>query len=276
MKIFKVIFVIIVFFFLTILTQVGGLIYLLSFTLYGTINKHIGNKAGNASLKFFSFIAMYLIATFFIVPFIAQPLGRVPLPLYKIQNLRPLNFMTCLLNRRYVRPQLKETAGMIAAQMNSRFPGTITNYLDAGFPFMDGFPLFPHLSHNDGKKLDLSFYYLDRKTKKASNDAPSFIGYGVCEEPRKGEINTAALCDKRGNWQYSLLNKVVSQQNKPRYIFDSVRTKALVNLYTSNEAIGKVFIEPHLKMRLGLKSDKIRFHGCGAVRHDDHIHVQLK
>ena len=30
------------------------------------------------------------------------------------------------------------------------------------------------------------------------------------------------------------------------------------------------------KTRLLLTSDKIRFHGCQAVRHDDHIHVQLK
>ena len=33
---------------------------------------------------------------------------------------------------------------------------------------------------------------------------------------------------------------------------------------------------PHLKARLGLNSNKVRFHGCHAVRHDDHFHVQLK
>ncbi|MFT5619364.1 MAG: hypothetical protein ACI85I_002607, partial [Arenicella sp.] len=48
-------------------------------------------------------------------------------------------------------------------------------------------------------------------------------------------------------------------------------------LFTSDcTAYGKVFIEPHLKTRLGLENySKIRFHGCQAVRHDDHIHVQL-
>ena len=40
--------------------------------------------------------------------------------------------------------------------------------------------------------------------------------------------------------------------------------------------LGKVFIEPHLKDRMKLTNSKIRFHGCGAVRHDDHIHIQLK
>ena len=43
-----------------------------------------------------------------------------------------------------------------------------------------------------------------------------------------------------------------------------------------NKAIKKIFIEPHLKTRWGLKNyQKIRYHGCHAVRHDDHIHVQL-
>jgi hypothetical protein len=37
-----------------------------------------------------------------------------------------------------------------------------------------------------------------------------------------------------------------------------------------------MIVQPHLKSRLKLKSTKIRFHGCKAVRHDDHIHIQLK
>ena len=36
-----------------------------------------------------------------------------------------------------------------------------------------------------------------------------------------------------------------------------------------------LLLEPHLKTRLKLeKYDKIRFQGCRAARHDDHIHVQ--
>ena len=37
----------------------------------------------------------------------------------------------------------------------------------------------------------------------------------------------------------------------------------------------KVFIEPHLRRRLGVESSKLRFQGCRAARHDDHIHMQL-
>jgi hypothetical protein len=35
--------------------------------------------------------------------------------------------------------------------MDEKFPGTVTIALDANFPFVNGFPLLPHLSHADGK-----------------------------------------------------------------------------------------------------------------------------
>ncbi|HEY9195674.1 MAG TPA: hypothetical protein VIM77_05395, partial [Mucilaginibacter sp.] len=65
------------------------------------------------------------------------------------------------------------------------------------------------------------------------------------------------------------------QTNKVNFRFDSVRTKSLVEIFAAENSIGKIFIEPHLKSRLKLTTHKIRFHGCRAVRHDDHIHVQL-
>ena len=164
----------------------------------------------------------------------------------------------------------------VAEEMHKKYPGTITNYLDANFPFIDKFPLLPHLSHNDGKKLDLSFSYIDSRTGEPTNDCPSIIGYGVCEEPLPSEVNTSVYCDHKGYWQYSFLKKIIPQSKKEFYAFDNERTKELVNLFAAQPEIGKIFIEPHLKTRLGLTSDKIRFHGCQAVRHDDHIHVQLK
>jgi hypothetical protein len=228
-----------------------------------------------SSLKIFSFLALYSFVTFLIVPSLAKLSGRVPLPVTQTDNLRPLNFLTCFLNRHYVRPELKQIAMDVAKQMSDKFPGTVINYLDANFPFINNFPLIPHLSHNDGKKLDVAFCYIDRKTGKISDDAPSFIGYGVCEEPEPGEINTADACAEQGQWQYSLMMKIIPQRNKKNFTFDMVRTKALVNLFASNPEVEKIFIEPHLKSRMKLTSNKIRFHGCHAVRHDDHIHIQI-
>ena len=160
--------------------------------------------------------------------------------------------------------------------MNETHPGTVTNYLDANFPFIDQFPLWPHLSHNDGKKLDLSFQYNESATGQITNDIPSLIGYGICEEPADGEENKPLYCSGKGNWQYNLLRDIVPQINKLKFTFDDSRTRAIVNSFAAQEALEKIFIEPHLKTRLGLTSSKIRFHGCQAVRHDDHIHVQLK
>ncbi len=164
----------------------------------------------------------------------------------------------------------------MAGEMNIKYPGTTLNYLDANFPFFNKFPLIPHLSHNDGKKLDLSFCYFNATTGERTNECPSFIGYGVCEEPQLKEINTADCCMKEGYWQYSFLTGVVSQKRKKDFTFDGERTKVLVNLFAEEPYIKKIFIEPHLKMRLRVSSEKIRFHGCQAVRHDDHIHVQIQ
>ncbi len=180
------------------------------------------------------------------------------------------------MNRHYVRPALKTAAVDAARSMHEKFPGTTVNYLDANFPFINKFPLLPHLSHNDGKKLDLAFCYRMSATNKDTNDCPSAIGYGVCEEPLPHEKNTAAFCAANGYWNYSVLTYIIPQKNKKMFSLDEGRTRELVQQLTAQKAIGKLFIEPHLIERLKLQSDKIRFHGCQAVRHDDHIHIQLK
>ena len=260
---------------LTIITQVGGLIYLLSRFTYPFINRKTQHALFRFTLKVFSFLSLYTILTFTLVPVLAKSFGRVPLPITSTHHLRPLNIITCLLNRNYVRPELRDVAFDVSGQMASKYPNTVVNYLDANFPFINGFPLIPHLSHNDGKKLDLSFCYIDAVTHKETNACPSFIGYGICEAPKPNEENMPEVCAGQGYWRYSFLTKVVFQENKNIFLFDSIRTKKLVMLFASQKNIGKVFIEPHLKTRLNLNSDKIKFHGCRAVRHDDHIHVQI-
>jgi hypothetical protein len=87
-------------------------------------------------------------------------------------------------------------------------------------------------------------------------------------------VDTPAHCARRGYWQYGLLGYLVPQGKKATMRFDAERTRQFVRLLVAQPGVGKLFIEPHLKTRLRLGSGKIRFHGCGAVRHDDHIHVQ--
>ena len=263
-----------IFILLTVLTQIGGLIYLLTQCVSPFILKNFKTKIVKYCTGFFCFIVLYSITTFLVIPYLAKPFGREALPLQG--DLRPLNFMTCFFNRHYVRHELKQLALDAAEEMKAKFPGTKINYLDANFPFIDKFPLIPHLSHNDGKKLDLAFYYKDAETGNNSNDNPSFIGYGVCEEPKLNEEDKAWFCKEKDYWQYSFLTKIIPQGNKNDFTFDPERTRALIVILANNNKVGKVFLEPHLKIRMKLTSNKIRFHGCQAVRHDDHIHFQLR
>jgi hypothetical protein len=276
MRLLKFLFRLFIFCLLTVLTQTGGLVYLCAVFIYKRMVKRGSNGFVKIILQPFLFLLLYCLSTFLIVPIVAKPFGRVPMPITEINHLRPLTIWTCFLNRNYVRPELKQIALDVAQQMNVQFPGTSLNYLDANFPFIDHFPLLPHLSHNDGKKLDLSFCYLRSVTAEQTNDCPSAIGYGICEDPLPEERNTAMECENKGYWQYGLLMKIIPQGNKQLFKLDVVRTRALVCFFVEQQGIGKLFIEPHLKTRLKLTDEKIRFHGCQAVRHDDHIHVQLK
>jgi len=190
--------------------------------------------------------------------------------------IRPLNLLTVFLNRHYVKPRLEGEIIAVTRVLQKEFPDTEINYLDANFPFVDGFLLLPHLSHDDGEKLDIAFFYKDQQTGKGLPNSPSWIGYGVYEDPKKGELNQPNICRKKGYWQYGFLEKITPQWQKEKIVMDEQRTKRLLQLLAKKKGIRKIFIEPHLKTRWGLKEyEKIRYHGCHAVRHDDHIHVQL-
>jgi hypothetical protein len=225
--------------------------------------------------KLWGFSVLYLAVTFGLVPPLARLSGRVPLPVRGTARVAPLTVWTCLLNRHYVKPALRQPLYEAAQRLHAAYPGTRLAYLDANFPFLDGFPLWPHLSHNDGNKLDLAFFYRDARTgARLSNRAPSPIGYGGYEGPTRGEPDTPADCAARGYWQYGLLGYLVPWGRQQTMRFDAERTRQFIRLLVTQPGVGKLFIEPHLKARLRLRSGKIRFHGCRAVRHDDHIHVQ--
>lgn len=258
--------------FLTLLTQVGGVVYLLSWIIHLFIRKRIANKYWRGPVRFSLFIGLYLIFTLLIVPPIAKGYGRVPLPFTETNHVKPVTIWTALFNRNYVRPELRAITYSVAADMNKKYPGTVISYMDSGFPFRDGYPLLPHISHNDGKKLDVAFLYVDKVTDKPTDENPSPIGYGGSEPPRDGEPNRPAVCDPT-NWQYSYMYGWMPLSD--RYVFDQVRTKDMINGFARNKGIGTLYLEPHLKARLHLTSSKIRLHGCYSVRHDDHVHVQI-
>ncbi len=260
---------------LTAFTQVGGLVLLAWLPLRRMVDAKMPAGFFKRVAKLAGFVVLYLAVTFGLVPPLARRFGRVPLPVRGTTHVAPLTVWTCVLNRHYVKPALRQSLSEAAGRLHAACPGTRVAYLDANFPFLDGFPLWPHLSHNDGNKLDLAFFYRDARTgERLSGRAVSPIGYGGYEGPARGEPDTPAGCAARGYWQYGLLGHLVPQGSQETMRFDAERTRQFIRLLVEQPGVGKLFIEPHLKARLRLRSGKIRFHGCRAVRHDDHIHVQ--
>lgn len=276
--IFKTIAYLIVIVLLTALTQIGGLIFLLSWLLYRSIlKKKYGHIKSVFWVKLCTFLVLYAGATFVVVPAVARKFGRVPLPFFTTHHIRPVTLWTCILNRNYVRPALKSSLETVAKSIHDRFPGAEIQYLDASLPFFDGFPLVPHLSHDDGRKLDLAFFYLDRRTGQKTNDKPAFSGYGVFEAPLPNENNRIQECLEKGYWQYDCSKYLTFGSNLEAFDLDSERTRVMIELFSAQPAVEKMFLEPHLVTRMDLDNNrKIRFHGCQAVRHDDHLHVQVK
>ena len=164
------------------------------------------------------------------------------------------------MNRTYVTPELADLLDSLAADMQSRHPGTGVTVLDAGFPFLNGFPLLPHLSHDDGGQVDLAFWY-----KGGGRRSP--LGYWAFETGPDACTGQAGALRWNMNWLQPFL---------PDMQLDAAPTRdAILWLKANLPEGGKIFLEPYLADRLGVAGGKVRFQGCRAARHDDHIHVQL-
>ena len=143
--------------------------------------------------------------------------------------------------------------------MSDRFPGSATRVLDANFPFFDGFPLLPHLSHDDGRKVDIAIWY-------EGGPLRSPIGYFTFE-PGPTDCPARWLTLR---WDLDWL-----QPLWPDLPLDAPRTAHAVEWIAADPRVEKLFLEPHLQSSMGLAHPKLRFQGCRAARHDDHIHLQL-
>lgn len=190
-NIFKIILRLILFCFLTATTQIGGIVYLLSVFF---------SKKWKRNFRFKTqviFLLFYFFSTFLIVPFVAPIFGREKIK--HSESIKPTNYITDLLNRNYVSPKLNQLLRNTENQLKST--NIKIHYLDANFPFIHKFPLLPHLSHNDGNKIDISLIY-ETKEGKITNKQKSLSGYGVFENPKSNEYNQIEKCVKSGYFQY--------------------------------------------------------------------------
>jgi hypothetical protein len=258
-----------IFLFLTLLTQIGGLVYL--FTLL--FAKAFGFQKKLAVLMMF--IIAYSVASFATIN-VAPTFGRQAVPCFtsdaaKLKTAHPLY---CVLNRNYVTNDLALLLKKASVAVAQEFQGAQTLVLDGNFPFVTGFPLLPHLSHDDGLKADLAFYYQDGKGSYLLGYMKSPIGYWGYTQPRDGEPMPCANYNKVSlRWDFDFLQGAL-----PQYRLEPERTAFLLNWLTNEGrqyGLEKILLEPHIKSRLNLKSDLIRFQGCRAARHDDHIHLQV-
>ena len=215
------------------------------------------------------FFVTYLFISIGLAPFLAPHFGREKV------EIEVLKSGYVLANRNYVTPELNEALKSIEQSFQLHYPELKLVVLDANFPFFDGFPLLPHLSHDDGKKIDLAFVY-ETKDGELTNRQKSRSGYGAFTFPDDGEVDQARLCAQRGSWQYGMTAYFSFGAVNPDLVFSERANRKLLEAIVAEERIGKVFVEPHLRDRLGVFSDKIRFQGCHSVRHDDHFHIQLK
>ncbi len=249
-----------VFLVLTVLTQVGGVLAI------------IGAVIGKRFLRFHGGIAVGVLGIYSLglltVPLISKPLGREALPWGPTDSLplRARNIGYCLMFRNFVTPELAEMLRETSNRLHQKHPDLVLDYLDACFPFIDGMPLLPHLSHSDGRKIDLTFSY--RKADGQPSRSPSPIGYWVYEGPKEGE--KSACKDSFLRWDFPWLQGM----NRDRKFAPEV-TRDILREMAEHPKTQKILLEPHLKTRLGLTSTKIRFQGCHAARHDDHLHLQI-
>lgn len=259
---------------LTLFTQTGGIIYLISIPVAALIRRRRPVRFAGLWV----FLLCYATINFWITPPLARHYGRVPLPVLSNPYLQPEHILFALMNRHYVRPALKTALEKAAQKMQENHPGAVIYYMDACFPFINGYPLEPHFSHRDGKKVDIGLFWKDAKTGQPTKGLPSPFGYGVCAEPLPGEQDYAQLCEEKGFW-YISLDKTLAEPffDKKSYVFDAERTRELGVLLANDPTIGIILIQPHLEKRLGLTGySNFRTQQCAAARHDDHYHVQLK
>jgi murein endopeptidase len=180
-------------------------------------------------------------------------------------------YLTCASNRGYVRPEVVALIEALGNEVAQQFPGSRVTTLEGNFPFLDGSPLLPHLSHRDGRKVDVAYFYRSSEGSAAlAHGSPSWLGYFIYEQPRQGDPLPCA-----GRWTPLRWNFDRFQPDSPNWRLDEQRTAWMLTWLKSQPQVARIFIEPHLAQRLGVAGGKVHFQGCQAARHDDHIHVEI-
>lgn len=261
---------------LTLVTQIGGVVLLVAWALTQPLKAV--PRVLRYGLVIVLFAVLHVAATSYLVPPLAKLAGREPLACEPgvDRAYGALSPIYCYLGRNYVRSEVRGMLDALAHDMAATHPGTVVAYLDAGFPFLDGFPLIPHLSHRDGRRIDLAYFYTFGG-RYVPRITPSPIGYWGFEKPRGDEIDE---CRDKPRWLTLRWDMAWFELFFIRKLrLDEERTAAMLRWLAEKgpeHGVDRILIEPHMARRLGVESPIIRFQGCRAARHDDHIHVEVR
>lgn len=192
--------------------------------------------------------------------------GLERLPCGASSPVQPAHAGYCGSGHNYVTAEGRAALLDAAARVTRAYPGARVLYMDASWA-QGTRPMPPHFSHGDGREADLALFYR-RADGGPLPHPPTASGYSAFEPPRReaeracrGVAGPHAAPDPPASRGWRL---------------DEARTAALIRALSADPRVRRIFIEPHLKERLGLGRDpKVRFAGCRAARHDDHIHVDF-
>ncbi len=196
--------------------------------------------------------------------------GLVTLPCDGSTPLEPVKDYHCRRERHFVTPPVRGALIAAARTMRDRYPGETLRFMDASGP-TGRKPFEPHLSHGDGRQIDLALYYTDVAGRPLHRfpDTRRYGGYYPAEPPGPGE-QIACPGGRKGRAE-----KPDPPANRP-WRLDEARTQLLIETLVADPRVRRVLLEPHLERRLGLWGNpKVRFAGCQAARHDDHLHVDF-
>lgn len=264
----RAVFLLFLVFLFTAATQIGGLALWLCVPAFSRVRQRLARRGPmlRVSLNAAIFAAVYLAFSLAAIP-LAGLAGRAPLPCGWAGDgtFAPRTILTCLANRHYAALSAKQALQQVNERVSAENRGISIAYLDAGFPFFDGFPMLPHLSHRDGRQIDLALIHDDGAA------SPSPIGYWGYQSPRPGDpmpcMGREGWLRWNLEWLQPLFGSAPLDESAMRDLFDGL---------AESTAVERILIEPHLRTRLKLDHPKIGFQGCKAARHDDHIHVAFR
>jgi hypothetical protein len=197
----------------------------------------------------------------------ASAAGLVRLPCHAEANLKVAHPSFCTLDRNWVTPRAQAVIRDAAAKVAAEHPGAVVHYMEASWPSAQR-PMPPHLSHGDGRQIDVALFY-ETSAGEDLPRPPTPSGYYAFEPMRAGEIDPCAGVKRPGNNN--------SPPDDRNWRLDEERTRTLITVLLADNRVRRLLLEPHLKARLGFaKEARIRFPGCNTLRHDGHVHVDVR